>query len=78
MVNVISVADSKRGERSTGNIYFYLLKYDPIFSDLKHKNRITALFTNEQSLACSRRGLDPMEPACSRVMITGYIAQVCD
>lgn len=76
MVNVVSVADSIRGEKSTGDIYFYVLKVDPLFMDLKHKNKITALFSDEQSLTCSKRGLDPMEPTCSRIMITGYVAQV--
>lgn len=76
MVNVVSVADSKVGEKSTGDIYFYALKLDPLYWNIKHKNRITALFTNEQSLACSKLGLDPMQPTCSRVQITGYVAQV--
>lgn len=75
-VNVVSVADSVRGEKSTGDIYFYVLKVDPLFADLKHENKITALFSDEQSLGCSKRGLDPMEPTCSRIMITGHVAQV--
>lgn len=76
MVNVVSVADSKIGSKSTGDVYFYVLKVDPMFADLKYANKITALFSNEQDLACSKRGLDAMEPTCSRVMMTGYVAQV--
>lgn len=76
MVSVMSVADSPRGGNSTGNIYFYLLHIDYITHDLKADNKLTALFSNNQDLECTRRGLDPMEPTCSRVMITGYAAQV--
>lgn len=76
MVSIMSVADSPRGANSTGNIYFYLLNIDYITHDLQAENKLTAMFSNDQDLACTNRGLDPMEPTCSRVMITGYIAQV--
>lgn len=76
MVSIMSVADSTRDGQSTGNIYLYLLHIDYITHDLKAENKLTALFSNNQDLACSKRGLDPMEPTCARVMITGYIAQV--
>lgn len=73
----MSVADSPRGGKSTGNIYLYLLHIDYITHDLRAENKLTVLFSNNQDLACEKRGLDPMEPTCSRVMITGFIAQVC-
>lgn len=76
MVSIMSVADSVRGANSTGDIYLYLLHIDYITHDLKADNKLTALFSNNQDLSCTKRGLDPMEPTCSRVMITGYIAQV--
>lgn len=76
MVNIVSVSDSVRGEKSTGDIYFYLLNIDYTTHDLKAENKLTALFSNDQDLTCEKRGVDPMEPTCSRVMITGYVAQV--
>lgn len=72
----MSVADSSRSGKSTGNIYLYLLNIDYITHDLKADNKLTALFSNDQDLTCANRGLDPMEPTCSRVMVTGYIAEV--
>uniref|UniRef100_A0A7G3AV78 Putative pyridoxamine 5'-phosphate oxidase n=1 Tax=Lutzomyia longipalpis TaxID=7200 RepID=A0A7G3AV78_LUTLO len=71
MVNVISVADSARGEKSTGRIFFYLAGLDFTLIDLKSSNRLTALFTMEQSRNCSGRNEDAMEPTCARVMFSG-------
>ena len=75
-VNIISVADSGRGVKSTGNVYFYLVKLDFTAQDLIRENKLTALFSDDQDLACQKRGEDPMEPTCARITITGYAAQV--
>lgn len=76
MVNVISVADSKRGAPSTGNIYYYLTNLDYTAQDLMHDNHLTMLFSQEQNLACSHDNVDPMEPTCARVMISGQAEKV--
>lgn len=78
MVSIMSVADSPRDGKSTGDIYLYLLHIDYITHDLKATNKLTALFSDNEDLSCAKRGLDPMEPTCARVMITGYVAQVRD
>ncbi|XP_055697540.1 protein CREG1 [Phlebotomus papatasi] len=76
MVNVISIADSARGEKSTGRIFFYLTDLDFTGIDLKSSNRLTALFSMEQSRNCSDHSTDAMEPTCARVMVTGTAKQL--
>lgn len=71
MVNIISVADSPRGGRSTGHIYFLLTDLDFTGQDLHSSNRLTALFSDDQDLACTKKKVDPMEPTCGRIMISG-------
>ena len=76
MVNIIAVADSAKGQQSTGSIYFYLTMLDFTAQDLSKDNRLTALFSMDQSLACTKENVDPMEPTCARIMISGSLQQV--
>jgi len=76
MVNVIAFADSEKEEKSTGNIYFYLTMLDFTAQDLSKNNQLTTLFTMDQSLYCSKRNVDPMEPTCARAMISGEALRI--
>lgn len=76
MVNVISVADSKRNAPSTGHLYFFLTKLDYTAQDLMKINKATLLFSGDQDLACSKQKIDPMEPTCPRIMFSGSVAPV--
>lgn len=76
MVNVISVADSKRGAPSTGHLYFFLTKLDFTAQDLMKENKATLLFSGDQDLSCSKKNIDPMEPTCPRIMFSGAVIQV--
>lgn len=78
MVNVIAVADSARGEKSTGTLYFYLTMLDYTAQDLSKDNRLTVLLSMDQDLYCSQRGVDPMEPTCARIMISGRAVKLAD
>lgn len=71
MVNIIAVADSARGAKSTGVLYFYLTMLDFTAQDLSKDNKLTILLSMDQDLGCSKRGVDPMEPTCARIMISG-------
>ncbi len=75
-MNLKSVADSARGEPSTGNIYFYMIAEDFSARDLMKDNKLTVLFSDDQDLACSKKGIDPMEPTCTRVIIVGSAVEV--
>ncbi|KAG5683334.1 hypothetical protein PVAND_012620 [Polypedilum vanderplanki] len=76
MVNVIAMADSEKGAKSTGVIYFYLVMLDFTAQDLSKKNQLTALFSMDQSLYCTKKNIDPMEPTCARIMISGEALRV--
>lgn len=76
MVNVIAMADSDKGAKSTGNIYFYLTMLDFTAQDLSKSNKLTALFTMDQNLYCTNKKIDPMEPTCARAMISGEALRV--
>ncbi|CAO1429569.1 unnamed protein product [Diamesa serratosioi] len=77
MVNVIAFADSSKDAPSTGVIYFYLTMLDFTAQDLAKNNRLTTLFSMEQSLYCSQKmKVDPMEPTCARIMISGNALRI--
>lgn len=76
MVNVIAMADSAKGAKSTGNIYFYLTMLDFTAQDLSKKNQLTTLFSMDQNLMCSKQNMDPMEPTCARAMFSGEALRV--
>lgn len=76
MVNVIAMADSQVNAKSTGNIYFYLTMLDFTAKDLSKENKLTTLFSMDQSLYCTKRQVDPMEPTCGRTMISGEALRV--
>lgn len=76
MVNVIAMADSAKGEKSTGNIYYYLTMLDFTAQDLSKVNKLTTLFSMDQTLYCSKQNIDPMEPTCARVMISGNMEKI--
>lgn len=71
MVNIISMADSPLGEKSTGHIYYLLTDLDFTGQDLHKENKLTTLFSDDQDLSCTRKQIDSMEPTCARVIITG-------
>jgi len=76
MVNIISVADSARDEPSTGDIYFYLTNLDYTGQDLMKNNKLTVMFSNDQDLECSKKGVDPMEPTCARIIMSGSAVEL--
>lgn len=76
MVNIISMADSARGAKSTGHIYFMLTDLDFTGQDLREENKLTAMFSSDQDMECSKNNVDPMEPTCGRVIISGRMKQL--
>ncbi|XP_058813285.1 protein CREG1-like isoform X2 [Topomyia yanbarensis] len=78
MVNIIAAADSAHGEKSTGTLFFYLTMLDYTAQDLSKDNRLTVLLSMDQDLDCSKRGVDPMEPTCARIMISGRAVKLAE
>lgn len=76
MVNLKSIADSAKDEPSTGHIYFYLTTLDFTGKDLAKSNKLTVMVSNDQDLSCTNKGVDPMEPTCARIILSGYAVKV--
>lgn len=78
MVNIISINDNDVKNQSTGHIQFLLTDLDFTGPDWQRNNKVTFLFTDEQTLSCSKHwpSIDPMEPTCPRVMISGEVKKV--
>lgn len=74
MIDTVNVADSKLNETSTGEVFFYLQKNDPIFANIKKKNPVTAIFSNETTQFNNETS--EMESSGFQVLITGFVAQV--
>lgn len=77
MVNIISMADSPKNAKSTGNIYFYLTDLDYTGKDLTEDNKLTIMLSQDQDMSCKKANMDSMEPTCARIMITGSVKKVC-
>ncbi|XP_017119220.1 uncharacterized protein LOC108140752 isoform X2 [Drosophila elegans] len=73
MVNIISIDDSDANGNSTGRIRFLLTDLDFTGPDWQKDNKVTFLFSDEQTLRCKDGGKDPMEPTCARSMISGHV-----
>eukprot|EP00099_Drosophila_melanogaster_P028530 NP_732230.1 cellular repressor of E1A-stimulated genes, isoform C [Drosophila melanogaster] len=76
MVNIISIDDSDANNRSTGRIRFLLTDLDFTGPDWQKDNKVTLLFSDEQTLRCKEGGKDPMEPTCARSMISGQVKKL--
>ncbi|XP_064550215.1 protein CREG1 [Drosophila montana] len=78
MVNIISVDDTGLGGNSTGVIRFLLVDLDFTGPDWQKNNKVTFMFTDEQTLKCKNANMDPMEPTCARVIISGQVKKLPD
>ncbi|XP_017489426.1 PREDICTED: protein CREG1-like [Rhagoletis zephyria] len=76
MVNVIAVDDSALNGSSTGRVHFLLADFDFTGADALHNNKVTFFFSEEQTGSCNKRGVNPMEPACPRIMISGRVQKL--
>ena len=78
MVNIVSIDDNTANSVSTGRIHFLLTDLDFTGPDWRNNNKVTFMFTDEQTLNCKNKGMDPMEPTCPRVMISGKVLEVIE
>lgn len=74
VVDKFQVADSVLNESSTGHINFYIQKNNPVFANIKKKNEVSAMFSNETKQFNNETS--EWEVNGNRIFITGYIAQV--
>lgn len=78
MVNIISIDDNSLEGKSSGVIRFLLTDLDFTGPDWQSNNKVTFMFTDEQTLHCKNANKDPMEPTCARVIISGQVKKVCN
>ncbi|XP_030573214.1 protein CREG1 [Drosophila novamexicana] len=76
MVNIISIDDNGLDGNSTGVIRFLLTDLDFTGPDWQKNNKVTFMFTAEQTLSCTNASKDPMEPTCARVIISGQVKKL--
>ncbi|TDG51897.1 hypothetical protein AWZ03_001567 [Drosophila navojoa] len=76
MVNIISIDDNSLEGKSSGVIRFLLTDLDFTGPDWQNNNKVTFLFTDEQTLNCKNANKDPMEPTCARVIISGQVKKL--
>ncbi|XP_063991579.1 protein CREG1 [Diachasmimorpha longicaudata] len=72
---VISVSDGPVGNGS-GIPYMYLTPLDFTTKDLEEDSRATLMMTLAQGTWCKQKLMDPMDPRCARVGLSGTITKV--
>ena len=63
---------------ATGVPYFYIAEWSTTWKDIMWNNTVSFTLSEAESDYCEGRGLDPMEPVCGRIMLTGVIVPVAD
>ncbi|ALC46280.1 CREG [Drosophila busckii] len=76
MVNIIAIDDNDANNSSTGKIHFLLTDLDFTGPDWQSNNKVTFLFSDEQTLNCKNANKDPMEPTCARTIISGQVKRL--
>uniref|UniRef100_A0A2P2HY99 Protein CREG1-like n=1 Tax=Hirondellea gigas TaxID=1518452 RepID=A0A2P2HY99_9CRUS len=73
--NVFSISDGTV-ENSTGTPYFYLTALDLSVQDLQKDPRASMTASLAQSNYCRRQDLDPQDPRCAHLILTGEIVKL--
>jgi len=69
--NIFSVSDGSSVSNSSGVPYFYVPSLEMSVHDLKHDSRISATMSLAQGNYCKQTNLDPEDPRCAHVIISG-------
>ncbi|GAB1868199.1 Protein CREG1 [Camponotus japonicus] len=77
VANLVSISDGPTGN-GTGIPYMYLTPLDYTAQDLDKDHRATLLVSLAEGSYCKYKHLDPMDPRCARVTLTGKIVAVND
>jgi len=74
--NVISISDGFLNGNSTGIPYMYVTDMEMSIHDLHVDNRVSLSMSLAQGDFCKKNGLDPEDPPCARVILTGSMAKL--
>ncbi|CAG2053661.1 unnamed protein product [Timema podura] len=72
---IFSVSDGVITQ-STGVPYLYVTKLELPIQDLRNDSRCSLTMTLAQSPYCQTQGLDPEEPPCAQLVLTGRMVQL--
>nr|CAD7256416.1 unnamed protein product [Timema shepardi] len=72
---IFSVSDGVINQ-STGVPYLYVTKLELPIQDLRNDSRCSLTMTLAQSPYCQTQGLDPEEPPCAQLVLTGRMVQL--
>jgi len=74
--NVISISDGTSDGNATGIPYMYFTDMEMSVQDLLVDNRMSLSMTLAQGDFCVKHGLDPQDPPCARVLLTGSTSKL--
>ncbi|CAG9787294.1 unnamed protein product [Diatraea saccharalis] len=75
--NVKSIVDGSLAN-STGIPYFYMSPMDFTARDLAKNSRATVMVSLEETNYCEKKGIDPEDPRCTRLILSGKMRKVRD
>jgi len=75
--DLVSFADGPVGSNK-GAPYFFISSMSTTWKNIQHNNTVSLTVSEAQSDYCETRGIDPMEPTCARITLTGQVEQVSD
>lgn len=73
--NVKSIVDGSLAN-STGVPYFYMSPMDFTAHDLTRNSRATVMVSLEETNYCEHKGIDPEDPRCTRLILSGKMRKV--
>ena len=74
--NVMSFSDGISPKTATGIPYMYFTDMEMSVHDINCKNEMSLSMTLAQGDYCNRKGLDPMDPPCPRLILTGTAERI--
>jgi len=74
--NVFSLSDGANLKESSGVPYFYLTPLEMSVKDLRKDTRASLTMSLAQGTYCKEKHLDPEDPRCAHVILTGHIVPV--
>ncbi len=74
--NVFSVSDGVTTSDSSGVPYMYLTPMEMSVKDLKKDNRASLTMSLAQGKYCNTKHLDPEDPRCAHVILTGQVTKL--
>ena len=71
-----SFADGPAIEQSSGTPYFYISQWSTTYKNIEANSTVSLTVSEAESDYCEAHHLDPMEPICGRIMLTGALVPV--